>query len=102
VPSVVRRPEAYQPQHWAELNLLQGVPYYFFPGPTFAQYLADNNVKMALALALARVRSVRIRDSPRFPPVNVSVTESQYRKRRCAGECTGGLPRGYMRARQPR
>lgn len=46
--SVVRRPEAYQPQHWAELNLLQGVPYCFFPGPTFAQYLADKNVKMAM------------------------------------------------------
>lgn len=42
------KPRAYQPQHWAERNLLQGVPYYFFPGPTFAQYLADNNVKMVM------------------------------------------------------
>jgi hypothetical protein len=42
------KPKAYQPQHWAERNLLEGIPYYFFPGPTFAQYLADNNVDMLM------------------------------------------------------
>lgn len=37
-------PKAFQPQHWAERNMLQGIPYDWFPGPTFTKYLADNNV----------------------------------------------------------
>jgi hypothetical protein len=51
------KPKAYQPRHWAERNLLQGVPYYFFPGPTFEQYLADNNVKVVMQENCATVRS---------------------------------------------
>lgn len=37
-------PKAFQPQHWAERNMLAGIPYDYFPGPTFTQFLADNNV----------------------------------------------------------
>lgn len=40
------RPKAFQPQHWAERNMLQGIPYDWFPGPTFTQYLADNSVNV--------------------------------------------------------
>lgn len=40
------KPKAFQPQHWAERNMLQGIPYDWFPGATFTKYLADNAVNV--------------------------------------------------------
>jgi hypothetical protein len=37
-------PKVFQPQHWAEQNMLAGIPYDYYPGPAFSSYLSTNGV----------------------------------------------------------